>query len=226
MGCGIPEAAGVRRDLVSKNDLTVVAAELDLEVDEVDVELLEEAEHELIYLESILGDGVDLLLGSKTQTECVVAVDERIAEVVVLVAELEGRSLEGSAFLNAELLGKAACCDVSYDNFQRNDLNLLNNGLAVVDLLDKVGRDTLLLEKAEHVVCHLVINNALAVDLTLLQTVESGSVVLVGHHYVIRVLLDSENLLSLAFVKLCCLCVAHGDISFDLLYVFSCQGRE
>ena len=87
------------------------SAELDLEVDEVDVELLEEAEHELIYLESILGDGVDLLLGSKTQTECVVAVDERIAEVVVLVAELEGRSLEGSAFLNAELLGKAACCE-------------------------------------------------------------------------------------------------------------------
>lgn len=52
MGCGIPEAAGIRGDLVSKNDLTVVAAELDLEVDEVDVELLEEAEHELIYLES------------------------------------------------------------------------------------------------------------------------------------------------------------------------------
>ena len=45
VGCGIPEAAGVRRDLVSKNDLTVVAAELDLEVDEVDVELLEEARH-------------------------------------------------------------------------------------------------------------------------------------------------------------------------------------
>ena len=43
MGSGIPEAAGIRGDLVCENDLTVESAELDLEVDEVDVELLEEA---------------------------------------------------------------------------------------------------------------------------------------------------------------------------------------
>lgn len=144
MGCAVPEAASVGRNLISENDLTMVSAELDLEVDKVDVVLLEELEHKAVYSKSILGDSVDLFLSSKTKAQCIVAVDERIAQIIVLVAEFESRLLERSTLSNAELLGETACCNVSYDNFQRNDLNLLNDGLTVVDLLNKVSGNAFL----------------------------------------------------------------------------------
>ena len=80
------------------------SAELDLEVDKVNADVLEEAKHELIYLESILCDILDLFLSSKTKTKSIILVDEWVAKLVALVAELKCRLLELCAFLDTELL--------------------------------------------------------------------------------------------------------------------------
>ena len=80
------------------------SAELDLEVDKVNADVLEEAEHEFIYLESILCDILDLFLSSKAKTKSIVLVDEWVAKLVALVAELKCRLLELCAFLDTELL--------------------------------------------------------------------------------------------------------------------------
>ena len=89
------------------------SAELDLEVDKVNVVLLEELKHKCVNSKSILGDSVNFLLSSEAETESIVAVDERVAKVIVLVAEFKSRLLERSTLSNAELLGEAACCNVS-----------------------------------------------------------------------------------------------------------------
>ena len=80
------------------------SAELDLEVDKVNADVLEEVKHELIYLESILCDILDLFLSSKTKTKSIILVDEWVAKLVALVAELKCRLLELCTFLDTELL--------------------------------------------------------------------------------------------------------------------------
>ena len=80
------------------------SAELDLEVDKVNADVLEEAKHELIYLESILCDILDLFLSSKTKTKSIILVDEWVAKLVALVAELKCRLLELCALFDTELL--------------------------------------------------------------------------------------------------------------------------
>ena len=68
----------------------------------------------------------------QAQSQRVVAVDEGIAQIVVLVAELQGRAFELDALLHAHLLRKAACGVVADDHLQGNDLHLLHSGLAVI----------------------------------------------------------------------------------------------
>ena len=80
------------------------SAELDLEVNEVDADVLEESEHELIYLESVLCDILDLLFSSKVKTKCIVLVDEWVTKIIVLIAEFKCRLLERSTLSDAELL--------------------------------------------------------------------------------------------------------------------------
>ena len=212
VGSAVPETAGVGRNFICKEDLTVESAELDLEVDKVNVVLLEELEHKCVNSKSILGDSVNFLLSSEAETESIVAVDEGIAEVIVLVAELESRLLERSALSNTELLGETACCNVSNDNFEGNDLDLLNDGLSVADLLNEVSGNAFLFKKLEHKVGHLVVDNALTSYSAFLFAVESGSIVLVVNDNVVGVVC-SKNLLCLALVKLLALDnVFHSNI--------------
>lgn len=114
------------------------SAKFDFEVDKVYVKLFKEVDHKVIYHESILCDVSNFLFSSETETESVVIVDERVAEVVVFVAEFEGRGFELSTFFYAEFLRKAACCNVSYYNLKRNYLNFFNDSFTVAYLLNQV----------------------------------------------------------------------------------------
>ena len=51
MGLLIPETAGIRGNLVSQDDLALVAAELDLKVHQVDAQAVKIFLHHLVYLE-------------------------------------------------------------------------------------------------------------------------------------------------------------------------------
>ena len=130
-----------------------------------------------------------------------IIVHQRVAEVVVLVGQLEGRLVEHDAFLHAVALGKGAGGNVAHNDLERYDRDLFNHGLTVGQLLDKVGRHALLLEQLEHVVAHHVIDRALARNGALLLAVERGRVILVGDDDEVRIV-GCEYLLGLAFVKL------------------------
>ena len=94
-GGGIPEAAGVRADLVCQNDGAVrQAAELELEVDQTDVGVQHDLLQHFVDLEGVLGDGVQLLLSGQIKGQGVVVVDERIMQIIVLVAVLENGVLK------------------------------------------------------------------------------------------------------------------------------------
>ena len=117
-----------------------------------------------------------------------VIVDHRVAEIVVLVAELQNRHAHGGAFLKAEALRETAGCLVADDDFERNDADLAHDGVAVGKLFYKVGLDAVLFKQLEHEVGHTVVDNAFADDGALLEAVERGRVIFIGNDAIIRVL--------------------------------------
>ena len=95
MGLDVPEAAGVGAYLVGKDDGAVrQAAELELEVHELDAVLEQQRLEQLVYAEGVALDGLDLLRRGELEGQGVVGVYERVAQVVVLVGELYGRRIE------------------------------------------------------------------------------------------------------------------------------------
>ena len=137
-----------------------------------------------------------------------IAVHEGIAQVVILVGELDGGRVEHDALLHAEALGEGAGGDVADDDLQGDDGHLFHGGLPVAELLHIVGRHALLLQAAHQVVGHAVVDGPLAGDGALLQAVEGGGVVLVGHDHNIGVA-GGEDLLGLALVELLQFLVRH-----------------
>ena len=68
MGLGVPKAAGVGADLVSQNDGAVgKAAELQLEVHQNNAALRPQGLQKVVYAESVVLDGLDLLGGGQLQ---------------------------------------------------------------------------------------------------------------------------------------------------------------
>lgn len=61
MGLLIPETAGIRGNLVSQDDLALVAAELDLKVHQVDAQAVKIFLHHFVYLEGVFCDGYEQL---------------------------------------------------------------------------------------------------------------------------------------------------------------------
>ena len=94
MGVLIPEAAGIRGNLIGKDHLSVVTSKFDLKVDQVNVQTAEIFLKYFIYQECISGDIINLFLGCKVQRQRIVAVDERISQIIVLVAEFQGGAFE------------------------------------------------------------------------------------------------------------------------------------
>ena len=129
-----------------------------------------------------------------------VAVDQWVAQLVVLIGKLDGRLGKDNALLHAVALGKGAGGNIPDDNLQRNDGSLLHQGLPVGQLLHQVGGNALLLQQLHHVVGNPVVDGALTGDGSLLQAVERSRVVLVGHQQDLRIV-RSVHALSLAFVE-------------------------
>ena len=113
----IPQSAGIRRNLIGQNNLSMVTAKLDLKVDQLDAEAVEILSHHIIYLKGILCDRIDLLLRRQVQCQCVVAVDERIAQIIIFIAELQGRTCKLDSLFHSHLLCEAACGEISYNYF-------------------------------------------------------------------------------------------------------------
>jgi len=131
----------------------------------------------------------------------VIAVHEGVVELVALIGELDGGLVKYDALLHAVAGGKAACGDVADDDLQRDDLDLLDHGIGVGELLHKVGGNALFLQKLHEVVGEPVVDGALSENGALLLAVEGGGVVLIGDDAVIGVF-RGKYLLGLAFVKL------------------------
>ena len=144
-------------------------------------------------------------------------VDERVMQIVVLVAEFQDGSLEGGAFGNAHAQAEVTGGHVADDDFQRNDLNLLHKGVAVVDLFHIVGGNAFFFQLLHQRVGQFVVDDALVADGALLFAVAGGGIVLIVDHDDFRIA-GSENLLCLAFVHLFFNFVFHDKRSLYVMY--------
>ena len=134
-------------------------------------------------------------------------------------AVLEDGSLEhlalGYAHAQAEMTGG----DIADDDFQRNDVYLLDESITVVDFLNVMGGDALFLQLLHQSVGQFIIDDALVADGTFLLAVACGGVVLVVDHDDFGVI-GSENLLGLAFVQLLFNFVIHEKRSFYFIIIW------
>ncbi len=128
-------------------------------------------------------------------------IDHRVTQLVTLIAEFQHRALQGRAFFHTEALCKAAGSLIADNNLQRDDLHFFNQCLAVAQLFDKMGRNTLFLQELEQVIGHFVVDNTLAGDCPLLQSIECCGVVLIIDNTEIAVI-RGKNFFCLAFIKL------------------------
>ena len=130
-----------------------------------------------------------------------IGVDERVAEVVVLVRELDGGLVKDDPLFHAVTLCERTCGNVADDDFERNDLHLFDDGVAVGKLLDEVGGNARLFEDLHEHIRHAVVHDALARDRALFKSVERGRVVLVVDEYDF-IVVRRKYLLGFSFVKL------------------------
>ena len=201
-GGGIPETAGVGADLVGQDDGAVgQAAELKLEVDQADVGIQQNLFQHFVDLKGVLGDGVQLFLGGQVESQGIVVVDERVMQIVVLVAVLEDGGLELGTLGHTHAQGEVTGGDVADDDLQGHDLDLLHEGIAVVDLLHVVGGDALFFQLLHQGVGQFVVHDAFVADGAFLLAVTGSGIVLVVDHYDFGVA-GSENLFCFAFVHL------------------------
>ena len=129
-----------------------------------------------------------------------VVVEQGVAQVVVLIGQLEGGLVKDDALLHAVPLGEGAGGDVAHNDLQGDDGHLFHQGLPVVQLLDQVGGDALLLQPGHEQIAHLVVDDSLAGDGPLFQAVEGGGVVLIGDDQLLRIV-GGVDLLGLALVE-------------------------
>ena len=127
-------------------------------------------------------------------------VDQRVAQLVLLVADVENDVRRLRALLDAEALGHRTGDDVAHDHLQRNDRHLAADLVAVVDRLDVVGLDAGLLELLENNRRNGIVQHALSLDRGLLDVVESRSRILVVDDDLIGIV-GAENLFCLALVE-------------------------
>ena len=104
--------------------------------------------------------------------------DQRIAEVVVLVVELDDRAGQGGALLDAEPLGHRPRRHVAHHYLEGDDLDLVDELLAHVQPAHEMGRHADLVQPQHDVFGDAVVEHALAADHALLLGVEGAGVVL------------------------------------------------
>ena len=137
-----------------------------------------------------------------------IGVEQGVAQVIILIGELNGGLVEHDALLHAVALGEGAGGDIADDDLQRYDGDLLHGSLPVGQLFHIVGGYALCLQPAHEIVGHAVIDGALAGDGTLLEAIEGGGIVLIGDddHFGVA---GGEHFLCLSLVELLLLLVSH-----------------
>ena len=145
-----------------------------------------------------------------------VAVQQGVAQLVILIRELDGRLIEDDSFLHAVTLGKGTGGNITDDNLQRDDGNLLYQRLALIQLRNIVGGNALFFQICHQAVAHLIVDDPLTADGALFQSVERGGIILVLHN-VERGIVRCKYLLGLSFVKL--LQLLHKNCFLLILYL-------
>src|ERR671917_127172 len=160
--------------------------------------LLHPAE-DLVHLQAQLLAELEVLVRDAELAE-VVPVEQGVAQLVVLVAQLDDGSFELSALLVAEAPGERTCGHVAHDDLDGEHLEPAGLYRRVVYLLDEFGRDAVGLQVGEDRGAHGRVGTSLVLPRAALLGVESGRVVLVAvdeHALLVR----REHLLRLAFVQ-------------------------
>ena len=106
------------------------------------------------------------------------SVDQRVAQLVLLVAELDDRARQRRALLDAETLGDRPRRHIAADHFQRNDLDFADQLFAHVDALEEMGRQADSVQLSHHELADAVVQHALAVQHGALFIVERRRIVL------------------------------------------------
>ena len=122
-------------------------------------------------------------------------------EGIIFIGELDGRLLEHDAFLHTVALGEGTGGNIADDHFQGYDAYLFDNRFPIGQLFHKVGRYAIALQHPHQVVAHAVVDGALAGNGALLQAVQRGGIILIGHDDIVFILCGID-LFCLAFIKL------------------------
>ena len=122
-------------------------------------------------------------------------------QVIILIRKLNRGLVEHNALLHAIAGGKVTGGNIADNDLQRHDGDLFHQSIPLGKLLDKMRGDSGLLHFRHQTVRHLVVDNALAHDRSLFQSVQRGGIILIGYDHQIGVL-GGINLFCLALVQL------------------------
>ena len=123
---------GARVFMIREDDPAVgQTSELEFEVDEFDAEVKKVFLHEVVDGESHLLDRLYLFARRELQRDGVIRIDKRVAEVVVLVRELDRRLVEYDALVYAVAFRERPGGDIADDDLERNDRDLAHDRLSV-----------------------------------------------------------------------------------------------
>src|SRR5262245_19743496 len=182
VGLDVPQPAAVGRDLVGNDDAHHVVfpqpAGLHLEVDQADADAKEKPGEEIVDADGKRHDVFDLLRRGPAEGGDVLFRYHRVVELVVLVVELDDRTRQLRAFLDAEALRQRAGRDIAHHDFKRNDLHLADQLLAHVEPANEVRRHPDIVEVLEYIFRDSVVEDALAFDHLVLFGIEGGRVIL------------------------------------------------
>jgi len=138
--CGqIPEAAGVRRNLIGQNQLTVVQAKLQLEINEDHLSLTEKWLQEAIHFQRQPFDLRHVLRRRQLHQSNMLIGNQGIAQRIVLVVPLHHSRLDRIALFQTQPLRQAACDDITDHHFDRHNRHFLREQLPIAKTLDCIG---------------------------------------------------------------------------------------
>ncbi len=149
-----------------------------------------------------------------------VVVDERIAQFVLLVADVDDGVRRLRSLRNIEPLGHRTRNDVTHDHLQREDGHAPAELVAVVELFDEMRGDSVLDQILEDNGRYLVVEQALRLDRRFLDVVVCRSIVLVvddDHIGVVR----QEYLFCLALVEHFALFHSRIGMIYRFYFMFS-----
>ena len=129
-----------------------------------------------------------------------VVVDERVAELVLLVADVDDGVRRLRSLRDVEPLGHRTRDDVAHDNLQGEYRDAAAELVAVVELFDEMGRYTVLNQIFEYDSGYLVVKQPLRLYRRLLDVVVCRGVVLVMDNDKVGVV-RQEHLFCLALVE-------------------------